>query len=69
MSDDEPGPRRRVDDWLRRELAEHPGLTADQLAGWAMERFKGDPEALRALTHGALSRLESERSFAKDRTR
>ena len=69
MGDDEPGPRRRVDDWLRRELAEHPSLTSDQLAERAMERFRDDPEALRALTHGALSRLESERSFAKDRTR
>ena len=69
MGDDEPGPQRRVDDWLRRELAEHPDLTADQLTERAVERFRGDPEAMRALTQGALSRLVSERAFAKDRTR
>ena len=34
-----------------------------------MERFGGDPEAMRALTGGALSRLASERAFAQDRTR
>ena len=69
MRTDEPDPRRRVDDWLRGEIAEHPDLTADQLAERAMEHFKDDPEARRSLAQGALSRLVSERAFAKDRTR